>query len=200
MPKSKVRHKKGLLVILSAPSGCGKTTIVEWILKRHSDWLRSISATTRKPRTDEKDGVNYFFVSREAFQECVDKGEMLECAEIYGNFYGTPKKFVEEKVGEGKIVILTIDVQGTKQVLSRLGKTDSFLSVFILPPSIKVLRERLVGRNTETTEEIERRVSVAQDEIKAAKMYQRTVLNQNLEQAVQEVEESILNALKLKES
>jgi len=187
---------EGLLVVLSAPSGCGKTSIVERLLKRHQDWARSISATTRKPRVDEKDSQDYFFLSREAFEQKVRDGEMLEHAEIYGNLYGTPCDFVRDQVSSGKVVIMTIDVQGTKQIMESWGKGNPLLSIFILPPSVKVLRERLTGRHTETPEEIEKRIGIAQDEIKEAKLYDHTVINLNLDQAVLDVEEIILNVTK----
>jgi guanylate kinase len=120
----------------------------------------------------------------------------LEHAVIYGNLYGTPREFVEDRIGQDRIVIMTIDVQGTKQIMESWGKGHPLLSIFILPPSVKVLRERLTGRNTESPGEIEKRIEIAQDEIKAAKLYDHTVINQNLDQAVLEVEEIILNALK----
>jgi guanylate kinase len=187
---------QGILVVLSAPSGCGKTSIIERLLKRHPDWVRSVSATTRKPRVDEKDAQDYFFYSKKDFEQKVRDGKMLEHAVIYGNLYGTPREFVEDQIGQGRIVIMTIDVQGTKQIMESWGKENSLLSIFILPPSVKVLRERLTGRKTENPGEIEKRIEIAQDEIKAAKLYDHTVINQNLDQAVLEVEEIILNALK----
>jgi guanylate kinase len=196
MSNKTARPGQGLLVVLSAPSGCGKTSIIERLLKRHPDWVRSISATTRKPRVDEKDAQDYFFYSKQAFEQKVRDGKMLEHAVIYGNLYGTPREFMEDQIGQGKIVIMTIDVQGTKQIMEFWGKEHSLLSIFILPPSVKVLRERLTGRNTENLGEIEKRIEIAQDEIKAAKLYDHTVINQNLDQAVLEVEEIILNALK----
>jgi guanylate kinase len=121
--------------------------------------------------------------------------EFLEWAEIYGNFYGTPKKFVTDQVDQGKVVILTIDVQGTRQVKEMWDRKRPMVSIFIIPPSIKALRERLAGRNTESPEEIEKRIQVAQDEVKAATLYDKTIINQVLDQAVLEVEEIILNAL-----
>ena len=196
MSNKKTGLNQGILVVLSAPSGCGKTSIVERLLKRHPEWVRSVSATTRKPRVDEKNAQDYFFYSRPDFEQKVRDGKMLEHAVIYGSLYGTPREFVEDRVAQGKTVIMTIDVQGTKQVMGSWGKARSFLSVFILPPSIKALRERLTGRNTESPEEIEKRIEIAQDEIKAAKLYDHTVINQNLDQAVLEVEEIILNASK----
>jgi len=187
---------RGMLVVLSAPSGCGKTSIVERLLKRHPDWVRSISATTRKPRVDEKDAQDYFFYAKQDFEKKVHEEKMLEHAVIYGNLYGTPRKFVEDQVLQGKIVIMTIDVQGTKQIMESWGKERSLLSIFILPPSVKVLRERLTGRNTESPGEIEKRIEIAQNEIKAAKLYDHTVINQNLDQAVLEVEQIILDVSK----
>jgi guanylate kinase len=196
MSNKKKQTGSGILVVLSAPSGCGKTSIVERLLKRHPDWVRSVSATTRKPRVDEKDAQDYFFLSRQDFERKAREGKMLEHAEIYGNLYGTPREFVADQVAQGKTVIMTIDVQGTKQIMESWGKEHPLLSVFILPPSVKVLRERLTGRNTETPEEIEKRIGIAQDEIKAAKLYDHTVINQSLDQAVLEVEEIILNVSK----
>jgi len=185
---------KGLLVILSAPSGCGKTSIVERLLKRHPTWVRSISATTRSPRADEKDKEDYFFLSKQEFEAMIVEGKMLEYATIYGKLYGTPKDFVvQQTVANGKVVIMTIDVQGTQQVMKSWGNESPLLSIFILPPSIKALRERLAGRNTETLDEIEKRIGVAQDEIKAATLYHKTVINQNLDQAISEVENIISN-------
>ena len=196
MSNEKTGPGHGGLVILSAPSGCGKTSIVERLLKRHQDWVRSISATTRKPRVDEKDAQDYFFYSKRDFEQKVREKKMLEHAVIYGNLYGTLREFVEDQVGQGKTVIMTIDVQGTKQIMESWGKGRSLLSIFILPPSIKALRERLTGRNTESPEEIEKRIKIAQDEIKIAKLYDYTVINQSLDQAVLEIEEIILNASK----
>ena len=196
MSNKRKTTEAGILVVLSAPSGCGKTSIVERLLKRHPDWVRSISATTRKPRVDEKDAQDYFFFSRPDFEQKAREGKMLEHAEIYGSLYGTPREFVADQVAAGKVVIMTIDVQGTKQIMESWGKEKPLLSVFVLPPSVKVLRERLTGRNTETPEEIEKRIGIAQDEIKAAKLYNHTVINQSLDQAVLEIEEIILNVPK----
>lgn len=192
--KGKTREG-GLLVVLSAPSGCGKTSIVERLLKRHPDWTRSVSATTRTPRLEEKDGAHYFFLSRSKFEKMKAEKNLLEWAEIYGQFYGTPKPFIVEQIEKGKVVVLTIDVQGSKQVKEAWGKEHPMVSVFILPPSIKSLRERLANRNTETPEEIERRISIAQDEIKSSKLYDKTVINKNLDQAVLEVEDIVQNFL-----
>lgn len=196
MSNKKTEIQPGFLVILSAPSGCGKTSIVERLLKRHRDWVRSISATTRVPRIDEKDKEDYFFLSRPEFEKWIAEGKILEHAVIYGNLYGTPRDFVIKQIQQGKIVILTIDVQGTQQVMRFWDKKEPLLSIFILPPSIKALRERLAGRNTETPEEIDKRITLAQDEVRAATLYDKTVINQNLDQAVLDVEAIILDYFK----
>ena len=182
---------EGLLLILSAPSGCGKTTIVDRLLKRHPDWAPSISVTTRVPRQGEKNGVDYFFVSARDFEAMASKSELLESAKVFGHFYGTPKRSVMEALDQGKKVILAIDTQGTKQVKKILDKKVPLASIFVLPPSVKILRERLEGRHTESPAEIQRRIEVAQDEIKAAAWYDFTVVNQNLEQTVSEIEQFV---------
>ena len=190
--KSKISNK-GFLVILSAPSGCGKTTVVSWLLKRHPEWGRSISVTTRPPRPEEKNGKDYEFVSAPQFQSLRRKGEFLEWAEIFGYSYGTRKKTIEEEVGTGKIVLLAIDIQGARNLRKLLRQKIPFVSIFILPPSVSVLRERLEKRDTDSVDEIERRIERAQEEIKAAKEYDATVINRDLDQTVHEIEALILN-------
>ena len=177
--------------MISAPSGCGKTTIVDRLLKRHPEWVRSISATTRQPRAGEKDGQDYFFVTAKVFKEMETKDELLESAKVYDYFYGTPKKFVMDALALGKKVILAIDVQGAGKVKKALDGKAPLLTIFILPPSVKVLRERLEGRRTESAAEVQRRIEVAQDEIKEAGSYDLAFVNQNLEQTVLEIEEGI---------
>jgi guanylate kinase len=181
-------EEKGFLIIVSAPSGCGKTTIVDRLLKRHPDWVRSISATTRHPRIGEKDGEDYFFVSPQRFNEMQTNEEFLETVKIFDYVYGTPKAPMLRSLREGKKIVLAIDVQGMKHVKKVLQKDVPVLAIFVLPPSIKVLRERLEGRKTEPPEEIQRRIELAQEEIKCASLYDSTVVNQNLEQTVLEME------------
>ncbi len=183
--------EKGLLMIISAPSGCGKTTLVDRLLKRHPEWLRSVSATTRSPRPDEKDGVDYFFISPQQFEQMEQKKEFLETARIFNHLYGTRKTELMRCLAEGKKIILAIDVQGMKQAKKALDKNIPVVTIFVLPPSIKVLRERLEGRKTESPEEIERRIELAQGEIKAASLYDYTVVNRHLEQTVVEIEEIV---------
>lgn len=189
-PKS---TENGLLIVISAPSGCGKTTIVERLLKRHPDWERSVSFTTREPRIGEKHGRDYFFVSLSEFQTAQKKDTFIETAKVFDHYYATPKTFLEDRLKEGKNVILAIDVQGMHQLKKAFDRRANMVSVFILPPSVKILRERLEGRKTDSTEEIERRMEIAQQEIKEAQFYDHTVVNQNLDQTVHEIEEIIEN-------
>lgn len=188
--------KKGCLIVLSAPSGCGKTTITDRLLKRHADWVRSVSITTRKPRENEKDGSDYFFVSPEEFRRMDEKGELLESAKVFDYYYGTPKKFILDQLRRDKKVLLTIDVQGTKKVKKLLDGKVSLLTIFVLPPSVKVLRDRLEGRQTESVGEMELRIQTAQDEIKEAGRYDATVINQNLDQTILDIENLIEQYLK----
>lgn len=183
-----MKPAEGLLIIISAPSGCGKTTIVERLLKRHPDWIRSISVTTRALRPGEKKGEDYFFVSSSAFKEMEKKGEFLETATVFDQQYGTPRVFVADNIKEGKCVLLAIDVQGVKKIRKTAFAKEGLLSIFVLPPSVKVLRERLEGRKTESQEQISRRIEVAQEEIKEAGSYDLTVVNQNLDQTIAEME------------
>lgn len=175
-------------MVLSAPSGCGKTTILMRLLKRHPDWVRSVSVTTRPQRLGEKRGKDYEFVSPKEFQALQKKGEFLESARIFNHDYGTRRHQVEEAVERGAVVLLTVDVQGAQSLRRNLSKKIPLLTVFILPPSITVLRDRLEKRQTDTAEEIEKRIERAQEEIKLAKQYDRTVINHDLDQTVHEIE------------
>ena len=179
------------MILLSAPSGCGKTTIVDRLLKRHPDWARSVSVTTRPARVGEKEGRDYFFVSSQALKKMQARGELLESAKVFGQTYGTPREFVTSRLKTGTNVILAIDVQGAEQV-SKMGELKgSTLTFFVLPPSVKVLRERLEGRKTESPGEIQRRIEAAQEEIKAARLYDHTIVNQNLGKTISEIEECV---------
>ena len=181
------------MIVLSAPSGCGKTTIVERLLKRHPDWVRSVSVTTRTPRLGEKNGADYFFVTPSEFRKMEESGELLESAKVFDRFYGTPRTFVMDHLKAGKKVLLAIDVQGTKKVKQAIAQELPVVTFFILPPSVKILRERLEGRNTESPEEIQRRIETAQDEIKEAGSYDHAVMNQSLDKTLQQIEAAIEN-------
>lgn len=171
---------KGRMIVVSAPSGCGKGTILSEILKS-DEFYYSVSATTRAPREGEVDGVNYHFITREKFLELIESGGMLEYAEYCGNYYGTPRKILEEKMEEGKNVILEIEVQGAMKVRSLCPDA---IFIFIVPPTIAELERRLHKRGTESDEVIARRVSEAAGEIKQAENYDYIVVNAALEDAV----------------
>ena len=150
--------KKGKLIVISGPSGAGKSTVVFKALGEREDVCFSISATTRKPRPNEVDGREYFFVDLERFQEMVDNDELLEHAEYVANRYGTPRAYVEEQIAKGMNVILDIEVQGARQVFERMPEA---IMIFVIPPSIDELRNRLVNRGTDTMEAIEARLARA---------------------------------------
>lgn len=188
-----MKNSKGILLVVSGPSGVGKGTICKEFLKK-SDIFYSVSATTRTARAGEVDGVNYFFKTEDEFSEMIDKKEFLEWATFCGNYYGTPKHVVEEKLQMGIDVILEIDVQGAMQVRSNYPEG---VFVFILPPSMEELENRIRGRKTESEEVINTRLQKAQKEIKTANKYNYLVLNDNLDEAVNSLN-IILSAEKLR--
>ncbi len=184
----------GLLVILSGPSGCGKGTVIKELLRRNPNVFLSVSATTRLPREGEQDGIHYHFITKDRFESLIAEEGMLEYASYCDNYYGTPKAAVEEKLCAGKDVILEIEVQGALQVMN---KRPDAVSIFILPPSAKELEHRLVGRNTEDRDTIDKRLAKAWDEITYASRYDYAVVNDDLMEAVQEIE-AVLMAEKCK--
>ncbi len=171
---------KGLLIVLSGPSGCGKGTIVQEILK-NGDCAVSVSATTRSPREGEENHVHYHFLSKEEFEQRIANDGLLEYAEYCDNYYGTPRAEVEAMRASGKHVILEIEVQGAFQVRERCPEA---ILVFTIPPSIAELRRRLEKRGTETVEVVEKRIARAQEELPLARHYDYIVLNHALEDAV----------------
>ncbi|QJA09231.1 guanylate kinase [Romboutsia sp. CE17] len=177
--------RKGLLLVVSGPSGAGKGTICKAILEENDQIKLSVSATTRKPRNGEVHGVNYFFLEKEEFTSMIEKGEFLEYAQIYDNFYGTPKAAIMETLAKGQDVILEIEMQGARQV-KKVYPEGIF--IFVLPPSLKELKNRIVGRGTETAEEIEKRFSCAFEEIKQIDDYDYFIFNKDVEKSVKELE------------
>ena len=184
---------KGLLIVVSAPSGCGKGTVLHEILKDDSFYC-SVSATTRKPREGEINGVNYYFLSKEEFEQKIKDDAMLEYAQYCENYYGTLKQEVDSNLEKGKNVILEIDVQGAMQI-KRQRPEGVF--IFMLPPSVKELERRLRKRGTETDDVIALRVAEAEGEIKQASKYDYVMVNAALEDAVEDFK-TIVNAQKFK--
>jgi guanylate kinase len=178
------KSRKGKVVIVSGPSGVGKSTICKDVVKRLNNVDLSVSVTTRPRSETEKDGDDYWFISEEEFQERIDKGLLLEYAEVFGHLYGTPKDKVDELLQRGRTVILEIDVQGAKQAKAIFPDA---LMIFILPPSAKTLAERMNSRGREGAEAAEERLNGAGAEIAAAwQYYEHMVINEDLQQAVNE--------------
>lgn len=174
----------GLLIVFSGPSGAGKDTILKYLLERNENIKLSVSATTRNPRQGEIDGKDYFFIGREKFESMEKNGEMLESAEYCGNCYGTPSRPIENWISAGSDVILEIEVQGASQIKS---KCPDCVSIFVLPPSLKVLEQRLRNRNTESEEVIQKRLTVAREEILEANHYDYVVINETIDSAVEDI-------------
>jgi len=177
-------ERKSMLIVISGPSGVGKGTIYNRLLNNDPSLTFSVSVTTRAPREGEIDGVHYFFISEEKYQELEAQGAFLEHATVHGHSYGTLKSQIQEKMEKGYNVVLDIDPQGAKQVMAQW---PDCVSIFLLPPSYDKLRQRLYGRNTDATEEIERRLKNAKGEIEQAGMYQYVVVNDDLQVALNQV-------------
>ncbi len=181
--------KKGLLIILSGPSGVGKGTVRQELFKDESlNLAYSISMTTRSPRPGEKEGVDYFFVSTEKFKENIEQGELLEYAQFVGNYYGTPKSHVEQLLDEGKNVVLEIEVQGALQVME---KCPHALTIFLVPPSFEELERRIRGRRTEDEDIVKERLDKARKEIATQDEYKYVVENDDVLLAKEKIAEII---------
>ena len=171
----------GNLLIVSAPSGAGKTTLVKALLARDSQVVYSVSCTTRAPRAGERDGVDYYFVSDEAFRQRIDAGEFLEHAEVHGHRYGTLRSWIEAQLQADRDVVLDIDTQGAEQVRALMPEA---VSIFILPPSLAELESRLRARATDADAVIERRLAAARAEIAHAGEYDYVIINKDLDTAI----------------
>lgn len=185
-------NNKGVLIVISGPSGAGKGTICKALLEKHKDLHISVSATTRSPRQGEVHGVNYYFLNKEEFLQRVNDEDFLEWAEVYGNYYGTPRSNVQELLDSGKDVILEIDIQGALKVKENCGEG---VFIFILPPSMEELKQRIINRGSETPESLMRRFNSAYQEINYISKYNYAVVNDTVENAVCKIE-NILSAEK----
>lgn len=188
--------KKGFLIVYSGPSGVGKGTILKELLPIKSLKLcYSVSMTTRKARPGEVDGKDYFFVTRKRFEKAIKNDELLEYAEFVGNYYGTPKDYVEKMTNEGKNVVLEIETIGAKKIIKKFGD-ENVVSIYILPPDMKELERRLKERNTESPEVIKKRIAKARREIKKLDMFDYVVVNDDLKVAIKEVKDIIKKEMK----
>lgn len=182
-------NKKPLIFIISSPSGGGKTTICRYVMKTLPRLKRSLSVTTRKMRKGERKDVDYRFVSKDEFLEKIKRNAFAEWAKVLDNYYGTSKELVENYLSQGKDVLLNIDVQGAMKIKKVYPQA---ISIFILPPSLNVLKKRLVGRNTDTKAEINKRLNLAKKELSYASRYDYAVVNDSLKKAVEKVKSIII--------
>ena len=187
--------RRGMLLVLSSPSGAGKTTLSRKILESDKNITMSVSVTTRTPRPGEVDGKDYHFISMDKFQEMAQTGKLLEWAEVFGNGYGTPLKPVEDWLSEGKDVLFDIDWQGTQQIAAKM--LADLVRVFILPPEAKTLQERLIKRNQDSSSIVAKRMAEASNEISHWAEYDYVLINENVETCLAELN-SVLSAERLK--
>ncbi|MCM0648734.1 guanylate kinase [Clostridium swellfunianum] len=180
--------EKGLLLVISGPSGAGKGTICKALLDNNEFWL-SVSATTRQPREGEIDSKNYFFITKDEFKQRIEKDDFLEYAEVYGNYYGTPKSNVLKVLESGKDVILEIDIQGALKVKEAFREG---IFIFILPPSMEELKQRIIRRGSETPESLMTRFKSAYKEINYVSKYSYAVVNDTVEEAVKKIESIVV--------
>lgn len=194
MVKAKVK-RRGFMFVLSSPSGAGKTTISKLLLEQDQNLVMSISATTRPPRPQEQEAVDYYFISEDQFKADIEAEKFIEYAYVFGHYYGTPRHVVEDWLNQGMDVLFDIDWQGTKQVEARMP--NDLVSVFILPPSITELERRLRGRGSDSEEVIQRRMSKAHHEISHYDAYEYVMVNYSIESSLEKVG-SILRAERLR--
>jgi guanylate kinase len=180
--------QKGKLIVITGPSGVGKGTLVKLMTQRHPQLRVSTSATTRQPRLGERDGVDYFFLSKEDFETAIDNRELLEWAEYAGNYYGTPKAGVIEQIEAGNYILLEIELAGARAIASIFPEA---IRIFIMPPSIEELEQRIRTRGTNTEESIARRLEIARQEIAASDEFDFKVINDDLERAIAQLETAI---------
>lgn len=181
-------EKKGILIVISGFSGAGKGTLVKALLKKYDNYALSISMTTRKPREGERDGVEYFFTDRERFEETIRQNGLIEYAQYCGNYYGTPRAYVERQMQAGNNVILEIEIQGASKIKEQFPES---LLIFVTPPSAEELKRRLVSRGTESSDVIEKRLARASEESEGMEAYDYIVVNDDLDICVEEVHQLV---------
>ena len=194
MPGSKL-HRRGLMLVLSSPSGAGKSTIARALLEREDELFMSISMTTRPPRPSEKEGRDYFFITEDEYTQKVENGELLEHARVFSNYYGTPRTLVEQHLMAGEDVLIDIDWQGTQQL--RDSARYDVISIFILPPSYDELEQRLMMRGQDSEEVIRKRMAKASDEMSHWPEYDYVIVNDVIEESIENLQ-SILKAERLR--
>ena len=183
--------RKGILVVVSGFSGAGKGTLMKRLLEEYDNYALSVSMTTRNPRQGEENGREYFFVSRDVFEQKIAEGGLIEHAQYCGNYYGTPKEYVESQLEQGKDVILEIEIQGALKVKEKFPEA---LLLFVTPPTVQELKKRLVGRGTETVEVIDARLSRAGEEAEGIEEYDYLVINDDLDTCVEQMHALIQGA------
>ncbi len=179
-----------MLIVISGPSGAGKSTLRSMLLKNHPELVYSVSYTTRKPRNGEINGVDYYFITKDKFEEMISQNEFLEYANVYGNYYGTSKKFVDEALSSGKPIILEVDVQGAESIIKLYPQC---CSIFIRPSSIELLIERFVKRGTEDLQDQKKRIEEIKKELVKEKLFSYIVINDNLTDAYKSFENTIFS-------
>lgn len=184
-------NRKGILIVVSGFAGTGKGTLMKRLVQDYDHYALSVSMTTRSPRMGEQNGVEYFFVTREEFEQKIADGGFVEYACYVGNYYGTPRAYVEKMLGEGKDVILEIEIQGALKVKDRFPQS---LLIFVMPPSAPILRQRLVGRGTETIDVIEKRMIRAVEESQGIENYDYIVVNDDIDRCTEELHHIISSA------
>jgi guanylate kinase len=177
-------HNKGNLIIISAPSGAGKTTLCNAVLEKFPDIVYSISHTTRSPRKGEQNETDYYFITKQEFKEGIREKKWAEWAKVHGNYYGTSAEFINSRIDSGNDILLDIDVQGASRILEKYPETLTF---FIMPPSLDILKERLEARGSESKEDIDRRIKNAAEEINKKNIYMHLIINDKLQVAVDEL-------------
>jgi guanylate kinase len=183
-------RRSGVLFVVSGPSGAGKSTLCKTMVAQVSQTTLSVSCTTRNPRPDEQNGVDYCFIDEPQFRGMIDRHEFVEWAEVYGKLYGTPRRQLEESMSQGIDVLLDIDAQGARQIMKRFSGA---VFVFVTPPSLEVLRTRLYGRASDSPDEIQRRLQLASDEIANYRSYHYLIRNEDLKQSTKELESIIFS-------